>query len=66
MDTRTGDMVPAESVGLMERKDQKFYKLIPDILLPELAGMNREQRRQWYRRNKKRIKALATPLKEAS
>ncbi len=59
MDTRTGDIVPMSRVqDLRDKGDRtsRFYKEIPDVLLPEIQGMNREQRRQWWRKNKKRIK----------
>ena len=58
MDTRTGNIVPMEFVNkLKEAKDPtaRFYKEIPDYLLSELEGMNRHERRKWYKLNKHRF-----------
>ena len=59
MDTRTGDIVDLAFVEKLKNEDNpsaKFYKEIPDIMMGEIEGMNRQQRREWYRKNKKRIK----------
>ena len=59
MDTRTGEIVDWEVMEKI-KKDQpsiaKIYKEIPDLLLAEMEGMNRKQRRDYYRKNKKRFK----------
>jgi len=56
MNTGTGEIVNWDIIKKM--KDDKnptanFYKEIPNEVLPELQGMNRKQRRDWYKRNKK-------------
>lgn len=59
MNTSTGDMITKiefENLKTLNPAAANFYKLIPDSLLPELAGLNRKQRREWYRKNKQRIK----------
>ena len=56
MDTRNFDIVPEKVVeDLRDKKNPSanFFKKIPDDLLGELQGMNRAQRRDWYRKNKK-------------
>ena len=61
MNTSTGDMITAGQLEALKSKNPavaNFYKLIPDSFLPELAGMNRKERREWYRRNKKRIREV--------
>ena len=58
MNTSTGDMITEiefKHLKTLNPAAANFYKRIPDILLPELAGLNRKQRREWYRENKKRI-----------
>ena len=56
MDTRTGEIVSMKEVEKMKPAVAKWFKEIPNELLPELRGMNRKQRRAWYRENKKRFK----------
>lgn len=59
MDTRTGEIVEMTYVDELKSKGNpsaKFYKEIPDIMMGEIWEMNRQQRREWYRENKKRIK----------
>ncbi len=59
MNTGTGKMIPMDVMEELKKAQPKvarFYKQIPDKFLPELAGMNRGQRRLWYKKNKKRIK----------
>jgi len=56
MDTRNYNIVPARTVE--ELRSQKnpsanFFKLIPKEFEQELLAMNRQQRREWYRKNKK-------------
>ena len=58
MDTRTGEIVSGDFVKtLQEQKkpEANFFKKIPDPLLAEMQGMNRKQRREYYRKNKKRF-----------
>jgi hypothetical protein len=59
MDTRTGEIVSKDFVDDLRKQGKRtvrFYKEVPQSLEREIAGMNREQRRQWWRKNKKRIK----------
>jgi len=56
MDTRNFNIVPKETVEeLRARKNPSvnFFKLIPKEFEQELLAMNRQQRREWYRKNKK-------------
>jgi hypothetical protein len=56
MDTRNYNIMPAEVVEeLRARKNPSanFFKLIPKEFEQELLSMNRQQRREWYRKNKK-------------
>ena len=58
MHTGTGDIVPMDFVNkLKDKKDltARFYKEIPQHLLHELEGMNRHERRKWYKLNKHRF-----------
>ena len=62
MDTRTGDLITSECFEIIKQSDPitaNWYKLIPDVFLPEIAGMNRKERRSWYKVNKKRIKEVS-------
>jgi hypothetical protein len=59
MNTSTGNIVPLGFVESLKAKNDptaKFYKEIPGEYLPMLQGMNRAQRREWYRKNKKLFK----------
>jgi len=59
MHTGTGEIISRlEYEAKVNQGDNtaRFYKLIPESLLPELMGMNRKQRREWYRNNKHRFK----------
>jgi hypothetical protein len=59
MDTRTGEIVDMEFVNKLKMSNSplaKFYKELPDWAVSELQGYNRAQRREWYKRNKKRLK----------
>ena len=56
MNTGTGEIVDWNTVLRMRDAGDptaKFYKAIPKEVLPILEGMNRKQRREWYRKNKK-------------
>jgi len=56
MDTRNYNIVPEETVEeLKARKNPSanFFKPIPKIFEQDLLNMNRQQRREWYRKNKK-------------
>jgi len=56
MDTRNYNIVPEETVEeLKTRKNPSanFFKPIPKEFEQELLNMNRKQRRDWYRKNKK-------------
>lgn len=58
MDTRTGEMVTMNFVKELIDKGSpsaKWYKEIPEDMLIEIEGMNRKQRRKWYRENKHRF-----------
>jgi hypothetical protein len=61
MHTGTGEIISRleyeEKVNHGDNK-ARFYKLIPESLLPELMGMNRKQRWKWYRDNKHRFKEV--------
>jgi len=53
MDTRNYNIVPAETVEeLRARKNPSanFFKLIPKEFERELLDMNRQQRREWYKK----------------
>lgn len=59
MDTRNGNIVDYGEVEAMRgRKDvtANFFKKIPDKYLSLLQGMNRKQRRDWYKKNKNLMK----------
>jgi len=61
MNTATGRIIAWDEMeGLIDKKDPsvKFCKEIPDDLLPHLQGMNRKQRREFYRKNKQLFKAV--------
>lgn len=56
MDTRNYNIVPEETVEeLKARKNPSanFFKKIPDDLVKPLMEMNRKERREWCRKNKK-------------
>ncbi len=56
MDTRTGEIVPFRHVEDLKQQGDKtanFYKKIPEKYLQLLQSMNRKQRRDWYRKNRK-------------
>ena len=53
MDTRTGEIVDMEEVNKMKPEEAKWFKPVPSEYVPMLKNMNRKQRREWYRRNKK-------------
>jgi len=56
MDTRQGNIISPELMKIFAEqkpKEARFMKLIPEELLPELKGMNRKQRREYYRTHKK-------------
>ncbi len=62
MNTSTGSMITAEAVGSLQKSNPakaSKYKPIPDSLLPQLEGMNREQRRDWYKKNKNLVKMMS-------
>lgn len=52
MNTSTGDIILVDDDN-SEILKANFIKKIPDRFLPMLAGMNRKERREWYRKNKK-------------
>ncbi len=63
MDTATGEIhfLSDDDVAKINTKTDvraRFLKLIPDELLTEMQGMNRAQRREYYRKNKKKFAAL--------
>jgi hypothetical protein len=61
MNTATGEIIPWIGMkDLIEKNDPsvKFCKEIPDEVLPLLQGMNRKQRREFYRKNKKLFKPV--------
>jgi len=58
MDTRTGEIVSMDFVNKLKQekpKEARFYKEIPEALLPEIEGMNRHERRKFYALNKHRF-----------
>lgn len=55
MNTDTGEMISVEDLKKLPIQEQKKFTYIPDSLSHEIEGMNRKQRRQWYKDNKKRI-----------
>ena len=59
MNTGTGSIVDYDLVKKMKddgNPTANFYKEIPNEVLPILEGMNRKQRRDWYKKNKKLLK----------
>jgi len=56
MNTDTGELIPVEELRNRTIEEQRKFVEIPDAFLCEINGMNRRQRRIWYRENKKRIK----------
>jgi hypothetical protein len=63
MNTSTGDMVTYGQLETIKKENPqaaRFFKKIPDVMFPEIDGMNRQGRRQWYRKNKKRIAEATT------
>ena len=55
MDTRTGNIaLLAESMKDIKPEERKWFKQIPETYLSLLKGMNRKERREWYKKNKKK------------
>lgn len=54
MDTRSFDILPEMEVPKLP--EANFYKKIPDNFVGLLQGMNRKQRREWYKKNKPLLK----------
>lgn len=50
-----GDILLSDEIKKKPISEQKKYIGIPDNMLLEVTGMNRAQRRAWYKRNKKGI-----------
>lgn len=57
MDSR-GNMVSFEELQKKPLKEQKAFKEVPDNLVSMLEGMNRHERRKWYKLNKKYLKKV--------
>ncbi len=55
MNTDTGELISVEDLKKRPLEEQKKFVMIPDLFLSEIEGMNRKQRRRWYKENKKRI-----------
>ena len=58
MDTRTGEMMDWEEAEKRIKKNllaANFIKEIPNQFLPQIEGMNREERRRWYKENRKAL-----------
>lgn len=49
-----GNILAMLEVKKLSEKEQKKYIPIPDIESVEVHGMNRAERRRWYRENKNR------------
>lgn len=65
MDTRTGEIFTLEEVKKKIVDDPtiaKWMKEIPIEFEEKLRGMNRKERRAWYKQNKMKFR----PLKEGS
>ena len=58
MDTRTGEIISFEELKKKPVQDQKFFKEVPDIHQHYLEGLNRKERREWYRKNKHLFKDI--------
>jgi len=59
MNTGTGEIVGMDYVEDLKAQANpvaRFYKEIPEKYLGELQGMNRTERRKWYKKNKYRFK----------
>lgn len=48
-----GDLILLDELKKKPIKEQKKYIEVPQAMLPEVQGMNRAERRSWYRENKK-------------
>ncbi|MFA5217164.1 hypothetical protein [Sulfuricurvum sp.] len=51
MDDR-GDILSLEEVKALPEKRKEKFREIPEKDVPMLQGMNRHQRRKWYKENK--------------
>ena len=61
MDTRNGSMILDEEMQkiLKEKPNQaKWFKQVPEEYISAMGGMNRKQRRAFYKDNKKKFKKL--------
>lgn len=56
MNTDTGEILSLDEVKKRPFEEQKKFKLIPPGYVDAIQGMNRSQRRRWYRENKKLFK----------
>lgn len=59
MDTRNYNILSPDEVEVFKKHkpyETKWLKEIPDELLPTLQGMNRKERREYYRKNKRLFK----------
>lgn len=63
MDTRTGEIMTwIEAQERIKKKPDlaKIIKEIPSEYVEQLEGMNRKERREWYRKNKDKFKTIPT------
>ena len=66
MDTRTGEIVSPEEYAEIKKQEParaQWMMEIPEEYLDKLEGMNRKERREFYRKHKKEWKRK---LKESS
>ena len=52
MHTGTGEILNIEELKKKPLEEQKMFVEIPKKILPILEGMNRKQRREYYKKNK--------------
>jgi len=63
MNIRTGDLFTLGEVKKKPIAEQKHFVEIPDAFLPEIEGMNRQERRKWLKLNRKRIERFTASEK---
>ena len=58
MDTRTGEIISFEELKKKPTQEQKWFKEVPETYQHYLDGLNRKERREWYRKNKHLFKDI--------
>lgn len=52
MDTRTGELISEEELKKKSDSEKKNFVLIPEKYQDYVEGLNRKDRRSWYKQNK--------------